>query len=215
MRLNITSANGVMSDLPTYLLQQWQLRSATWTSLRPLIDSPLTLLVQNWRGIDGKLGGQGIVWMVASKEFQFTGQWKPTMSDVPQGSVLGKTLFAIFLSAPACGMECPPSRFAGDSKLSQAWMGLREGMPSRGTWTGLRSGPMRATSSSTRPSANASICSLYTYAKPSLLRRRVRKSPRGHINANSVYFSPWVIRKILLGGNFCLSCGPGDFLRYD
>lgn len=151
--------------LITYLLQQWQLRSSTWTSLRPLIDSPLTSLAQNWRGMDGKLDRQELSGWLHRKSFSLQINVKMETSNEWRTSrvysVLGKTPFNIVLSAPACGMECPLSRFVGDSKLSWAWMGLREGMLFRGTWTGLGSGPMRTTWSSTRPSANVLIYSLF------------------------------------------------------
>jgi len=47
-------------------------------------------------------------------------QWKPIMSGVPQGLVLGSILFSIFISDTESGIEWKLSKFADDTKLSAA-----------------------------------------------------------------------------------------------
>jgi len=74
------------------------------------------------------------------------------MSGIPQELMLGPVLFNV-VGIVGSGIECTLSKFADDTKLSDAVNVLGEGMPSKGTWTGWRGGPMPSSWNSTRPSA--------------------------------------------------------------
>jgi len=75
--------------------------------------------------------------MAISKGLQSTALWRSVTSGVPRRFILRPTLFNFFINAIDSGTECNLMNFADDTKLS----GTAD-LPSRGTLTGLRSGPM-------------------------------------------------------------------------
>ncbi|GAB0191025.1 triadin [Grus japonensis] len=99
--------------------------SSTWTCAKHLTLSHTTPLSLNWRDmdlIDGPLSGQGIGWMVALRVAvnSLMSKWRPVMSGIPQGLVLGLALFNIFVGNMDSGIECTLSKFVDNTKLCGA-----------------------------------------------------------------------------------------------
>jgi len=80
--------------------------------------------------------------MVAVSGLMF--KWGVVTSVIPQGLVLRPVLFNVFVGDMDSVIEHTLRKFADDTKLSGAVDTLegREGISSRRTWAGLRSGPM-------------------------------------------------------------------------
>ena len=71
-------------------------------------------------------------------------KWRAVTSDIPQGLVVVPVTFNIFVGDMDSGIECTLSKFDNDTKLCDV-VDTLEGrdVPSRGTWTGWRGGPVQ------------------------------------------------------------------------
>jgi len=87
--------------------------------------------------MDNGLGGHSQTVVVNNS----ISKWRLVMSGVRQGSILELVLFSILITDVDSEIECTLSKFSDDTKMSGAAYTV-EGMPSRGSWTGLRSEPM-------------------------------------------------------------------------
>ncbi|PKU28660.1 rna-directed dna polymerase from mobile element jockey-like [Limosa lapponica baueri] len=69
-------------------------------------------------------------------------KWKPVMSGIPQGFVLGLVLFNVFVGNRDSEIECTLSKLADDTKLCGAVSTLERRDAIQRDLTGLRGGPM-------------------------------------------------------------------------
>jgi len=70
-----------------------------------------------------------------------TSRWKLVTNGVCKVSISGPVLFSIFIYDIDSRNECILRNFVDDSKQSCAVVSQKEGVPSKKTWTGLKSGP--------------------------------------------------------------------------
>lgn len=115
---------------------------ATWSCARPLTWSHATSISLNWR--DGFEVWAIQNWLeVCIQSVVISVQLRLVVSGALQGSVVGQVFFSIFINDINSEIESTLGKFAHNTRLGGAANTIEEGIPSRETWTGLQSGPLR------------------------------------------------------------------------
>lgn len=139
-----------------------QLRKSTWISAKCLTVSHMTSSSSNWRDVDLIMDHSVDEELAGWQHTKSYGQWLIVHMGnnntwCPLGSLLGLILFIVFSVAWTVEAGAPSADLLTTASCVVQWTCWREGMPSRGTRTGLRGGPVQTLRSSTKGSTMSYI----------------------------------------------------------